>query len=107
MEMNRYLIAALYVMAGCVVAVPLKAQGNTEPLRGDRYRLIITSTVKVLSHYVENEENEHLTFSLSPDFNWPAESFYCEIAVPCPAWTTKKISTPYYTSNRIRAPGLN
>ena len=45
--MNRYLIAALYVMAGCAVTIPLKAQGCGESLRGERCRLIITNTVKV------------------------------------------------------------
>ena len=44
--MNRYLIAALYVMAGCVVAVPLKVQGSPEPLRGERCRLVITAGVE-------------------------------------------------------------
>ena len=47
--MNRYLIAALYVMAGCAVTIPLKAQGCGESLRGERCRLIITNTVKVVS----------------------------------------------------------
>ena len=41
--MNRYLIAALYVMAGCAVTIPLKAQGCGESLRGERCRLIITN----------------------------------------------------------------
>ena len=50
--MNRYLIAALYVMAGCAVTIPLKAQGCGESLRGERCRLIITNTVKVVSVYL-------------------------------------------------------
>ena len=51
--MNRYLIAALYVMAGCAVTIPLKAQGCGESLRGERCRLIITNTVKVVSVYFQ------------------------------------------------------
>ena len=54
--MNRYLIAALYVMAGCAVTIPLKAQGCGESLRGERCRLIITNTVKVVSVYLEEED---------------------------------------------------
>ena len=58
--MNRYLIAALYVMAGCAVTIPLKAQGCGESLRGERCRLIITNTVKVVSVYLEEEEEEQV-----------------------------------------------
>ena len=53
--MNRYLIAALYVMAGCAVTIPLKTQANGEPLRGERCRLVITITVKVISVYLDEE----------------------------------------------------
>jgi len=68
-EMNRYLIAALYVMAGCAVTIPLKAQGCGESLRGERCRLIITNTVKVVSVYLEEEEEEQVFCSgLPPDY---------------------------------------
>ena len=67
--MNRYLIAALYVMAGCAVTIPLKAQGCGESLRGERCRLIITNTVKVVSVYLEEEEEEQVFCSgLPPDY---------------------------------------
>lgn len=67
--MNRYLIAALYVMAGCAVTVPLKAQGNGEALRGERCRLVITNTVKVVSVYLDEEEKEQkLSAGLPPDY---------------------------------------
>ncbi len=67
--MNRYLIAALYVMAGCAVAVPLKAQNNGELLRGEKCRLVITNTVKVISVYVEEDETDQVYCnSLPPDF---------------------------------------
>lgn len=67
MEMNRYLIAALYVMAGCAVTVPLKAQPNGELLRGDRCRLVITDTVKVVSACLEQEEKAQKSCRLSRD----------------------------------------
>lgn len=107
MEMNRYLIAALYVMAGCVVTVPLKAQGNVEPLRGERYRLIITSTVKVLSNYVENEENESLTLGLTSEFVCFADPASFEVSVFYPYRTVPEVNIPCSPSNRIRAPGMN
>lgn len=67
--MNRYLIAALYVMAGCAVTIPLKAQGSSESLRGDRCRLVITNTVKAISIYMEqNEEDHDFCNSLPPDY---------------------------------------
>ena len=89
--MNRYLIAALYVMAGCVVTVPLKVQGNPEPLRGERCRLIVTTTVKTVSEYVGDQEADiavHKTIFLS-DYG-----------------KAEQIETPAYTSHKIRAPGL-
>lgn len=66
--MNRYLIAALYVMAGCAVTIPLKAQSGGEPLRGDRGRLIITNTVKVVAACLEEEITEQDYFSLPPEY---------------------------------------
>ena len=58
--MNRYLIAALYVMAGCAVTIPLKAQGCGESLRGERCRLSV---------YLEEEEEEQVFCSgLPPDY---------------------------------------
>lgn len=66
--MNRYLITALYVMAGCAVTIPLKAQGNGEPLRGERCRLIITNTVKVMSVYLEEEEEQVFCIGLPPEY---------------------------------------
>lgn len=67
--MNRYLIAALYVMAGCAVTIPLKAQGSGESFRGDRCRLVITNTVKAISIYMEQSEEDHdFSNSLPPDY---------------------------------------
>ena len=56
--MNRYLIAALYVMAGCAVTIPLKAPGNGELLRGERCRSIVIHTVKVVSVCMQEKLKE-------------------------------------------------
>lgn len=68
MEMNKYLIAALYVMAGCAVAIPLKTGENSLPLRGEGCRLVITDTIKVVSAYFEEKEAQQE--ALSPDHNF-------------------------------------
>lgn len=105
--MNRYLIAALYVMAGCVVAVPLKAQGNAEPLRGERCRLVLTATVKVVSNYIESEEADTLFFDITPEFAWSSDPACREIAVSYQYRPAGKKITFCYTSHKIRAPGQN
>lgn len=81
--MNRYLIAALYVMAGCAVTIPLKAQNGGETLRGERCRLVITNAVKIVSVYLEEEEqcqheNEILQDAASLLFaNISSEDYFC------------------------------
>ena len=56
MEVNRYLIAALYVMAGCAIMVPPKAQGEGAVV--ERCRVIITQTVRTLAVSVEHSEKK-------------------------------------------------
>lgn len=107
MEMNKYLIAALYVMAGCVVTVPLKAQGNTEPLRGERYRLVLTTTVKVVSCCIENEDTDALLFDLAPEFSGSCDPAFIETAVSDRYKPVDKKISSYFTSHKIRAPGQN
>lgn len=63
--MNRYLLAALYVMAGCAVTIPLKAQGNGEAFRGERCRLVITHTIKVVAVHLEEERLDQESCYLS------------------------------------------
>ncbi len=53
--MNKYLITALYVIAGCAVAVPLKAQNSGELLRVERCRLLIANATKTISIYIETD----------------------------------------------------
>lgn len=107
MEMNKYLIAALYVMAGCVAAVPLKAQGNAEPLRGERCRLVLTATVKMAVGYAESEHAEAICLD--------AVAGYAGAPVPADSGRTfaadcnqaDKRKCIYFTSHKIRAPGRN
>jgi hypothetical protein len=54
MEVNRYLIAALYVMAGCAVTIPLKAQVDGASM--ERCRVTITQTVRTLT--ISEEQTE-------------------------------------------------
>lgn len=97
MEMNRYLIAALYVMAGCVVAVPLKAQAGAESLKGERCRQVINTAVRIVSVCLEESTSEQSHDSVlakkeyisdfevfKKDFsvkksNWPASGPLCRI----------------------------
>ncbi|MEG0796051.1 MAG: hypothetical protein RR397_06045 [Odoribacter sp.] len=104
MEMNRYLIAALYVMAGCAVTIPLKAQGCSEPLRGERCRLVITNTVKVVSIYLEeNDEQQAFCGLLSDYFHFPKLSF-TKIDFPFNKNIAGMPGPLCRTSHQIRAP---
>lgn len=107
MEMNRYLIAALYVMAGCAVTIPLKAQGNAESFRGERCRLVITNTVKVVSVYIEETTKEQIyTNSLLPDyFHFPKLYIYLDnFSLDTTVWVKNGSLCP--TSHKIRAPEM-
>lgn len=102
--MNKYLIAALYVMAGCAVTIPLKAQPGGEPLRGDRGRLVITNTVKVVSACLEEDMTEQDYFSLPPEYYFfppvkmdrihPVKSLSCRIHSGSLCRTSCKIRAP-------------
>ena len=67
MEVNRYLIAALYVMAGCAIMVPQKAQGEGAVV--ERCRVIITQTVRTLAVSVEQSEKKQIHRTLSAQKN--------------------------------------
>lgn len=105
--MNKYLIAALYVMAGCVVAVPLKVQGSPEPLRGERCRLVITSTVKVVSEYVTDQDEEYMGWELSPEYFRLPDLIADRFCFSSEYRKKERITFPCYTSHKIRAPGKN
>lgn len=102
--MNRYLIAALYVMAGCVVTVPLKVQGNPEPLRGERCRLIITAAVKTVSEYTGDREVVQAMPDLVSEYNRLPEPFFHETVFSAGYRDSECITATEYTSHKIRAP---
>lgn len=99
MEMNRYLLTALYVMAGCVVAIPLKAQESTGVLKADKCRPVIASTLKnVAIYWEESEEKCELSIgqlSLSECF-----------LVSCEYTIGIQLGTLCYVTHKIRAPGM-
>lgn len=103
--MNRYLIAALYVMAGCVVAIPLKVQGGPESLKGERCRLVVASTVKVVSAYLDSKVSEQ-TFS-----DLPSDCFYVpkvrgfNLDYSFDRSVLTKVGGLCSISHKIRAPG--
>lgn len=103
--MNRYLIAALYVMAGCAVAVPIKAQTGAEPLMGERCRLVITHTVKVVAVYLDEDRSQQMACVLPPDFFHFAEVFSVVSNDTFNRTECPKIGILCLTSHRIRAPG--
>lgn len=103
--MNRYFIAALYVMAGCVVTVPLKVQGNPEPLKGERCRLIITTTVKAVSAYVDEQDAPHPGFDVWTEFfRFPGVDFRIS-GFSFVYAHRERITLSFPTSHKIRAPG--
>lgn len=103
--MNKYLIAALYVMAGCAVAVPLKGQGNPEPLNGERCRLIITNTVKIVSTYLNDERTDQTTSVFSAEFSCFPEISVCAVNFFFDESECPKMGALCLASHRIRAPG--
>ncbi len=104
MEMNRYLIAALYVMAGCAVTIPLKAQQNGELLRGERCRLVITDTVKAVSVCLEQEEKAQKACRLSADNRLFAEAGADRIQKAYERSIRVHSGSLCRTSHKIRAP---
>ena len=104
MEINRYLIAALYVMAGCAVAIPLKVQGGTEPLNKERCRLVITNSVKVVVVYLEEETAKQTSGMLPPDFFYYEGIAIVEGNLFLDETIASKIGPLCLTSHRIRAP---
>ncbi len=103
--MNRYLLAALYVMAGCAVSVPLKAQQHGELLKVERCRLVITHTVKVVSVCLDEETEDSFHYSLLADYFL---SSFLQVAGQVyyyPRTIDSAIGSLCRTSYKIRAPG--
>lgn len=53
--MNKYLIAALYVVAGCVATLPINVRGGNVSVRTDCYRLLVSSTEKIITVSTEKD----------------------------------------------------
>ena len=62
MEMNKYLIAALYVVAGCVATLPINVRGGNVSVRTDCYRLLVSSTEKVITVATEKRSTEDFDY---------------------------------------------
>ncbi|MDL2283007.1 hypothetical protein LJB94_00645 [Odoribacter sp. OttesenSCG-928-G04] len=103
--MNRYLIAALYVMAGSVVALPLKVQGNPEPFRGERCRLTVATTIKITSDTTEEGEQTFILFDLLSGCDYSYDLTQKEVEVVLTDQPFGIIQSYSSASNRIRAPG--
>ena len=93
MEMNKYLIAALYVVAGCVATLPINVRGGNVSVRTDCYRLLVSSTEKVITISTEKRSTE--------DFDYGDVKVYTTYSsVVLPGWKVPEIA-----ANPIRAPG--
>ena len=64
MEMNKYLIAALYVVAGCVATLPIGVRGGNVPVSNDSYRLLISSTEKVITVCTDKRVVDDLDYGI-------------------------------------------
>ena len=60
--MNKYLIAALYVVAGCVATLPINVRGGNVSVRTDCYRLLVSSTEKVITISTEKRSTEDFDY---------------------------------------------
>lgn len=107
MQMNRYLLAALYVMAGCAVTVPLKAQECGGLFKADRCRPVIATTLKVVAACTEDSKAEHhWATGLSCDYALRAREREDEkMAFPTDA-ACSKAGPLCHITHKIRAPGM-
>ena len=103
--MNRYLLAALYVMAGCAVTIPLKAQECGELLRVDRCRPMITNTLKEVISDIEDEACEIISGNVSSDSFHPVLTAYSPQLWGDDA-VCVRIGSLCRTAHKIRAPEL-
>ena len=92
--MNKYLIAALYVVAGCVATLPINVRGGNVSVRTDCYRLLVSSTEKVITVSTEKRSTEDFDYG---DF---VKVYTTYSSVVLPGWKVPEIA-----ANPIRAPG--
>lgn len=103
--MNKYLLAALYVVAGCVVTIPSGGRNESVPVGRDSYRLLISSTQKIITVALEKKSVDELAFDMFGNSGLTviadliADHFsYLLVALP-------GFGSPDVTANPIRAPG--
>ena len=95
--MNKYLLAALYVVAGCVVTIPSGGRNESVPVGRDSYRLLISSTQKIITVALEKKSVDELALTTISDLI--ADRFSCSwVALP-------GFKSPDVAANPIRAPG--
>lgn len=105
MEMNRYLIAALYVVAGCVATLPVGARGGVMSVGTDSYRLLVSPTEKVISIAFEQKSVDEIVPGKGDTRGRGCVPvvertgvFYRQVVLP--GWKVPEVS-----ANPIRAPG--
>ena len=103
--MNKYLLAALYVMAGCVVTMPSGTRGETVPVGTNSYRLLISSAQKIITVVVEKKSVEELTFDMFASQNLTATSNLVTDHFSYSLIELSGFNLPEVTANLIRAPG--
>ena len=73
MEMNKYLIAALYVFAGCVATLPIGVRAGNVPVANDSYRLLISSpTEKIITVCTDKRTADDLDYGVFSHQNYLA-----------------------------------
>ena len=106
MEMNKYLIAALYVFAGCVATLPIGVRAGNVPVANDSYRLLISSpTEKIITVCTDKRTADDLDYGVFSHQNYLAsidsvKVYYTSSPLVLPGW-----KVPEVTANPIRAPG--
>ncbi len=105
MEMNRRIIAALYIMAGYAVAVPLEAQTKPESLKAECFRPTITSTIKIIEEYIEEASVQDVCGQFSDSISFQKCNAISNISFPNRDYRVFG-QTLCCTSRKIRAPGM-
>ena len=105
MEMNKYLIAALYVVAGCVATLPINVRGGNVSVKTDCYRLLVSSTEKVVTVSTEKRSSEDFDYGDFYNQNHAKNEDTVKVyttysSVVLPGWKVPEIA-----ANPIRAPG--
>lgn len=105
MEMNKYLIAALYVVAGCVATLPINVRGGNVSVKTDCYRLLVSSTEKVVTVSTEKRSSEDFDYG---DFYNQNHAKNEDTVKVCTTYSSVVLSgwkVPEIAANPIRAPG--